>query len=161
MQIAKLPSLDRRKFTSLIKTFRDVIDAIREHKVESHYFELVLNASGKNPYVQMQSINQSGIRIEVSSNRFLRKKLTRWQESGLLVLGFAAPTKDIPNYSKTVRARESSEVVAIGLVEVFRNSFELETDSLISFGPDEFAIRTAMGNGMNQVEGSPQLFTVS
>lgn len=84
------------------------------------------------PYVQF---TKSGVLIlaEMISNSFLFTKLTPWEESRILNLGWSAPTESRPNFWREFEASNTRRVAEF-LVTSLQLAFDLNPKSWFSFG---------------------------
>ena len=87
-----------------------------------------------DPYVQVGMPVESGeITLEVISNTFLETKLTEWQISKLLSLGWNAPNSQNPNFWISASADDAFEASQV-MVFAAHSVFGLESDTWFTFG---------------------------
>jgi hypothetical protein len=87
-----------------------------------------------DPYVQVGSPDEKGdMTFEVISNTFLETKLTEWQISKLISLGWNAPNSQNPNFWITASTDDTLEAAQF-MVYAMHSVFGLEPDTWFTFG---------------------------
>lgn len=117
---------------NITEALNHLVDWVNRGRVSSGSLSLLGSRYQVSPYVQFVK-SGNFLASEMVSNSFLETRLTAWEESQILHLGWNAPTKSKPNFWKDFESSPPREVAEF-LVLSMRVAYGLNPKSWFTFG---------------------------